>query len=308
VRQTRFFRQVGGQVFYFKSKQDCMDPRRAQGCIELGRVAAVQGTVLSSAAGLIELTMQQGARVYELEVPMADYDRSLKSFCAFSPAVFVANWPPAFNARILEHSVFLLRQQPGQLNTFLGALLSRTPVFEEDKALAALACVEQWLLLYREELPLDAELIVTTATAVVESELCALWVAFLEMCYRCFATLVGSPDVRRRLMHEKLLVEWFEQSFLHWSISARWAYFQLLAAAAKEDAEWKGLVMDRIHDVDAASPYLDLMMFKDAVEAAMASGPDSLPPIRPLPPKANPHGIVQQQTAAAGSGENKFKD
>ncbi len=220
-------------MYYFKEKNECMDVRRARGSIDLGRVATVQGTVQSSAAGLIEVTMQQG-RVYELEVPMPEFDRTLKSFCAFAPAVFVANWPPVFNARILEHSVSLLRQQPGQLNTFLAALLSRTPVFEEEKALAALACMDQWLLLYAEDLPLDAEIAVQTAAAVVESELCSLWVIFLEMCYRNFGALVRNAEVRRRLVHEKLVVEWFEQAFLHWSISARWAYFQLLAAAAKD--------------------------------------------------------------------------
>jgi V-type H+-transporting ATPase subunit B len=47
-------------VYYFKSKQDAMNPRLAQGSIDLARVASVQGTVQSSAAGLIEVTMQGG--------------------------------------------------------------------------------------------------------------------------------------------------------------------------------------------------------------------------------------------------------
>ncbi len=65
--------------------------------------------------------------------------------------------------------------------------------------------------------------------------------------------------------------------------------------------------MDHIQAVDMASPYLDLLMFKECVEAVMAAGPDSLPPLRPLPAKPNPFGIAQQAVAAA-SVESKFKD
>ncbi len=301
--QTRYFRQVGGRVYYFKTKQDCMDPRRAQGFVDLANVKAVSGTVVSATAGLLEVDTQ-GGRVYELEVPMADFDRTLKSFCAFSPAVFVANWPPSFTARILEHSLFLLRHQPEQINTFLHALFSRTNVFEEQRALTAVACVDQWLYLYAGSVPLDVAIMVECVRAMRDSELCSLWIAFLEMVYRHFATLTGSShELRVGFVQRILLEECFEFAFLHWSVAARWSYHQLLAAAVKEDADWKALVMDKMDAVDLQSPYCDLGLFKEAVEAVMGCG-EQLPPLRPLPAKSVPAGIVLQTVASTA----QFKD
>jgi hypothetical protein len=172
--KNRYFRQVGSQVcayvriclyglqgkqvYYFKSKQHAMNVEMARGKIDLSKVSSVSGHAISSTEGLITVNTVNG-RIYHLEMPLADFDRTLKviiflsfrslfskkkqGFAGFSPLVFISQWPQHWNARLLIHSCALIRNSPDCLNSFMGTLLSRTNIFEEGRAENALLLLDQ---------------------------------------------------------------------------------------------------------------------------------------------------------------------
>lgn len=123
--KRRYLRQVGANVYYFKSKQQAMNLELARGSIDLNKVVSVAGQALNLTDAAISITSASG-RVYHLEVPIADFDRSLKGFAGFSPQVFVSQWPLHWNARVLSHSCDLIHNSPSCLNLFIKTLFSRS--------------------------------------------------------------------------------------------------------------------------------------------------------------------------------------
>ena len=50
----------------------------------------------------------------------------VKGFAAFSPQVFVSQWPSHWNSRLLAHSCSLIRNNPECLPSFVSTLFSRS--------------------------------------------------------------------------------------------------------------------------------------------------------------------------------------
>jgi hypothetical protein len=96
--KLRYFRQVGAlvgqkpkrfsfwffcclifqfKVYYFKQKQQAMNTNLAKGKIDLSKVMSVNGAAISLAEGSVTVACSSG-RVYYLELPMTDFDRTRK--------------------------------------------------------------------------------------------------------------------------------------------------------------------------------------------------------------------------------------